>query len=218
MRSGAGSSLNGSLSPLDYQVAALSAALRGFGKAGVRSVLVTSAHRGEGSTTVAMIIARALKTDQRVLLVDANLRHPRLHRHYATSISPGLADVLSDGADAGKVARTADEHLSILPSGTISNEATKPLLDPARMKNQLESMERAYDVVVIDSAAGLEYPDPIVLAPLCDGVVIVVEAGGTRWEVAGDLKARLEEAGARLLGIVMNKKRLSIPGWIYRRV
>ncbi|GIW39885.1 MAG: tyrosine protein kinase [Candidatus Binatia bacterium] len=190
--------------------------LTAAGLTGVRTILVTSPGHGEGATTVSLGLARALgkEKDSRVLLVEANLRTPALHRTLALPPDCGFARLLAgDGDEERATVRVEGLGFSVLPVGGSLEAAPRP--DDLEVLGDLVGKLRGrFDFVVIDGAPVNLYADTSLLAPKADGVILVVEADRTPVAEADAAKRQLERVGARLLGAVLNRKRTYIPAFL----
>ena len=185
-----------------------------------KALSVCSPTREEGSSTVALHVAAALAKDssQRVVLLDANLRHPALHNYANVSGGPGLSEVIDkDGDIRSVIQQSAIPNLFVIPSGVGPANPTA-ILESKKLAEVIETLKTDFDWVIADSAAVNLYADTGLLAPLLDGVVLVVQAENKRAEVAMQAKGRLEEAGATILGGVLNRRRYVIPEVVYRRL
>jgi protein-tyrosine kinase len=171
----------------------------------LRRVLITSSLPAEGKTFVATNLVRSIirQADRRVLLIDADLRAPRLHTALGAPSSPGLSDYLRGEADEYAIVQNSvTNNLCFIPCGSkISNPSELLLSD--RMKVLLDSVTPAFDWVILDSPPCLPVHDASSLADLCDGVLFVVRAGETDHEAAK--KASLEFREKNLLGVVLNQ-------------
>ena len=182
-----------------------------------RTVMVMSAQGGEGTTTVATQFATTLARDDslRVLLVDAHGRRPALSKWVASDAqrrAGAIAKRKPDSADPGPAA----ERLRLLPLG---GEYWNPNGIAAQsMRQLLDSVEANFDWIIVDGPPVLESPDAASLAAVADGVAIVVQAGRTKRPVLSRSVDLLRKAGAHVLGTVLNRRRLEIPGFIYRRI
>ncbi len=172
-----------------------------------KSIVVTSGGPADGKTTVsanlAAILAHSGKT---AVLVDADLRRPQVHDYAAVSNALGLSDLINrENASIDDYVQKIQNvpGLSILPSGTLPPNPTD-LLGSERMKSILRSLSNSYDYVVIDCPPML-IADPQVLLGLADGVLLVLVPGQTHKEVVGAIKEQMQQAGARLLGVVFNR-------------
>jgi protein-tyrosine kinase len=167
-------------------------------------ILVTSSVAGEGKTFVAANLAQSfVQTDRRVLLVDGDLRAPRLHFHFGTQPKPGLAEFLRGDVDETQVLQVGPVgDLCLIPGGHPVTNASE-LLHSDRMKRLLERMSQIFDYVIVDSPPALAVYDASILADVCDGVVFVVRAGHTDFDVAE--RASAEFRKKNLLGVVLNR-------------
>ena len=169
-------------------------------------LLVTSAQASEGKTTTSYATARGFaRVGKRVLLMDADLRRPSIHKISGVENKVGLSSLLVGQSELRDSVRASEfEGLSILPAGPIPPSPAELLSSP-RMAALLEQLDQAYDLVVIDSAPILGLADSTELAALADGVMLVVEAdrGG-----GGQLKnalRRLRGSSPVILGAVLTK-------------
>jgi capsular exopolysaccharide synthesis family protein len=193
----------------DSYVAEQFRALRGridaiAGQRALRTIAVTSATPGEGKTTSAinLAIVTSLSVGRRVLLVDCDLRRPKVHGSLGLNPEAGLAEVLTDqiGLDEA-IVKPEGMGLEILAvRGRPANPSE--LLGSARMRELMEEVAQRYDRVILDTPAALGLPDAKAVADLCDGIVVVVRADVTRQE---DVHTVLEIVDRRrVLGLVLN--------------
>ena len=171
----------------------------------LRKVLVTSSLPSEGKTFVATNLAHSIvsQPDRRVLLIDSDLRVPRLHTELGAPSSPGLADYLRGEADEFSVIQQGPQiNLCFIPCGRIVSNPSELLLGD-RMKNLLDTVSPIFDWVILDSSPTVPVHDASILADLCDGVLFVVKAGETSHETAE--KAASEFRDKNLLGVVLNQ-------------
>ena len=171
----------------------------------LRKILVTSGVAAEGKTFVAANLAQSIvqQPGRRVLLIDGDLRLPRLHATFGAPRRPGLTEYLRGEADEFEVIQKgSEENLCLLCAG---GEVDKPseLLLSERMKGLLERLTPLFDWIIIDSPPSLPVHDASDLAGLSDGVLLVLRAGATNAEAAE--KAAAEFKGKNLLGVVLNQ-------------
>lgn len=169
-------------------------------------MLVTSAQPGEGKTTTSYALAAGFaRMGRKVLLVDADLRRPSVHRRLGSSNERGLSTLLTGHETLGALVQPSPQaSLHMLTSGPVPPSPTE-LLSSARMEQLVQDMARNYEVVVIDSPPILGLADAPVLSALADGVVFVVESDRSR---RGSLKMALRRLRAMrpvLLGAVLSK-------------
>ena len=173
----------------------------------LRTLLVTSSEAGDGkSVTAANIAVVIAQAGQNVLLIDADLRHPRLHVMFGASNRLGLTSMIVDehlGAESVMVATCVD-GLWLIPSGPLPPNPSE-LLASQRMRDQLQNLCKLADVVVIDSPPVLPVSDPAVLAGLTDGTLMVVNVQHSAGQRVAESTRTLRSAGAHLLGAVMNR-------------
>jgi capsular exopolysaccharide synthesis family protein len=170
-----------------------------------RALLVTSAGPSEGKTTVACCIAVAMaQAGQRVLLVDCDLRRPRLHRVFKRTNDFGLTNALLDSSvlDDARLP-TEVPNLSVLPSGPIPPNPSE-ILHSARFAALLETLKGRYDRVILDSPPVAAVTDATVLSTQVDGTVVVARAFATRKEIARQAVRSLVDVGATVAGAVLN--------------
>jgi protein-tyrosine kinase len=171
----------------------------------LQTLLISSAIPGEGKTLIAANLAQAFVRQHgcRVLLIDADLRAPRLDTLLGAPPTPGLTDYLRQNeATVFDVIQRGDEgELCFIPGG---NRATNPseLIASGRMKELLERIKPWFDWIIIDSPPALPVADASILAGISDGVLLVVRGGLTPSEVAR--KAVREFAGTHVIGVVLN--------------
>jgi capsular exopolysaccharide synthesis family protein len=184
-----------------------------------RTLLVTSSEPGEGKTMTAANIAASLaRLNQRVLLIDGDLRRPRLHEMFGETQEPGLTDVLS-GKITGAVTATAFRKTSVsrlwlMPAGHASRNPAD-LIGSDRFGKLMTALEAQFDWVVLDSPPVMAVTDPCLIARATSAVLFVVGQGQTSREVATAAVNQLDAAGAHLIGVVLNRVTLDKPGESY---
>ena len=170
----------------------------------LKKLLVTSALPKEGksftSSNLAQVIVR--QHGRRVLLIDADLRGPRLHLMLGTTASPGLSDYLQGKNDEFSIMQRGPmENLFFIPSGTGFDDPAE-LVGNGRLKILLQRLEPLFDWIIVDSPPAIPVSDASVLAKACDGVLMVVRSNSTPSDVAR--KAREEFPDQCLVGVVLN--------------
>lgn len=185
----------------------------------VKTILFTGNQSGDGVTTTLVNFSRNLARDPNVnvLVIDANLRDPALQKLFNTPSSPGLSDLLIDDKVQFLPTRIAPGNLHVLTCGS-------PLSDPVTLlssywfQNLLASARERYDYVLLDTPPVHSYPDSCLISGKVDGTVLVVRSGKTRKNSAAKAKSKLEETGATMLGVVLNRRKFHIPDFIYKRL
>jgi capsular exopolysaccharide synthesis family protein len=178
---------------------------------GTQTVVVTSAVPGEGKSSTAVNLALMLaQNDQRVLLVDADMRRPATSVYLDIESRVGLSTVLTHQVELEHAVQTVGAHgLHVLAAGRVPPNPAE-LLGSRQMEMLLETVQQQYDAVVIDAPPVLPVTDPTVLAAHATGVLFVTSVDGRalQGDVARALET-LESVGARVLGIVANRVRRS---------
>jgi protein-tyrosine kinase len=170
----------------------------------LKTILVTSALPHEGRSFVAANLAQvmALQPGCKALLVDADLRNPRLHRSLGTIAAPGLSEYLLNQAEEfGVIHRGQMERLFFIPSGRALSGPAE-LIGNGRLKALLDRLEPLFDWIIIDSPASIPVSDAGMIAHCCDGVLMVVRSSATPFEVVR--RACQKFRREQLVGVVLN--------------
>jgi capsular exopolysaccharide synthesis family protein len=169
-------------------------------------LLVTSGQASEGKTTTSYAVARGFaRVGKRVLLIDADLRRPSMHKVLGLENNVGLSSVLvGQSSPQEAVVKSGHDGLDVLPAGPIPPSPAELLSSP-RMATLLEQFDQAYDLVVVDSAPILGLADSTELAALADGVMVVVEADRGRGGQLRNALRRLRGSDPVILGVVLTK-------------
>ena len=173
-------------------------------KAPLKKLLISSSLPREGKSFVAANLSQVLvkQHGRRVLLIDGDLRGPKLHTVLGTADTPGLSDYLMGERDEfGVIQRGPMENLFFIPAGKrVSSPAE--LVANGRLKFLMNRVEALFDWIVVDSPPALTVSDASLLANFCDGVLLVVRSTVTPFDAAR--KARMEFGDKQLLGVVLN--------------
>ena len=173
-------------------------------KTPLKRIMVTSALPREGKSFVAANLAQVIvrQHGRRVLLVDADLRSPGMHRHLGASQTPGLSDYLLGECDEfAALQRGPMENLFFIPAGRQASGAPE-LLANGRLKLLLQRVEPLFDWIIMDTPPVIPVADSTLLANFCEGVLMVVRSNSTPSDLAR--KAREEFQDKLLLGVVLN--------------
>lgn len=187
-----------------------------------RTLLLTAANTGSGTSTSALAFASqlALMSAGNVLLIDASLAPGGLSQQLGLAKLRGYSDLLfnQDTPPLAQdcIVRLSDQPFDVLPVGTWKRGRDR--LDPEQLRVLLHQLSNQYRFVVIDGEAIYASADSLVIGTLVDGVILVVCAEETRWEVAQAASQRLTQAGARLIGCVFNKRKYYMPKWLYENL
>jgi len=171
----------------------------------IKTILITSPNQGNGKTTVASNLAVSISQgEQDVILVDADLRRPAVHKALNISKEPGLSDVIRNKAGIDDVARNWQENgLQVITAGDIPPNITE-VVGSKRIASILGDLREKHELIIID-APPLIIADSYNLASRVDGVILVMVPGETAEDQARTIKEHLDRSRARLLGIVFNK-------------
>jgi succinoglycan biosynthesis transport protein ExoP len=173
-----------------------------------KSLLITSSVPSEGKTTTAVNTAISLaQTGAKVVIVDADMRRPRLHSIFGISNAQGLSSILSskfsDNEILGIVQRDAATNLYLLPSGAVPPNPAE-LIGSPQMQSLLRLLEDEFTHVVIDSPPIASFTDGVLIANMVDGVLLVVHSGKSSRQIVKRAKQLLQDVGAKILGVVLN--------------
>ncbi|MDQ5838688.1 MAG: polysaccharide biosynthesis tyrosine autokinase [Acidobacteriota bacterium] len=175
-----------------------------------KTILVTSSQPSEGKTTTAVNIAMMLaQTGADVLVLDCDLRRPRVHAHFGLPNSRGVANYLSGDAQVSELIQSSDKmpNLKVLTSGPVPPNAAE-LLGSEEMRKLLHVLAENFTHIVIDSPPAISFTDASILSTMVDGVMLVVHGGRSSRSVVRRAKQQLQDVGAHLFGIVLNNVRL----------
>ena len=184
----------------------------------VQAVMIASCQRGNGTTTTATGLAATLacRHAARVLIVDANLRTPCLHRVFGVRDRPGFTELLGNGtATADHAQPTGHANLFVMTSGLTSRSALE-VFAPATLERLVTHLKSRFDFIVFDASPFLEFPDAYGLAPHVDAVLLVVEADRTLVDDARRVMRELERSRVRAAGVVLNRQRDYTPRLLRR--
>jgi len=175
----------------------------------LKTLLITSALPKEGKSFTSLNLAQVMvrQHGRRVLLIDADLRGPRLHLMLGTTAGTGLSDYLEGKNDEFSIMQRGPvDNLFFIPSGTGIADPSE-LIGNGRMKLLMQRVEPLFDWIIVDSPPAVPVSDASVLAKTCDGVIIVVRSAVTPADIAR--KAREEFPDEALIGVVLNGTRES---------
>ena len=167
---------------------------------------VTSPGPQDGKTTVAINLAVTMaQAGGRVLLIDADMRKPRIHKSFGLKSDKGISSVMAGDVQLNDaICKSEVPNLDILPCGPMPPNPAE-LLHTERFRQILAQCRGSYDRVVLDSPPIAPVTDPAIIGSVTDGVVLVLRAGHTTREAAQFARRQLADAGARILGLVINK-------------
>jgi capsular exopolysaccharide synthesis family protein len=172
----------------------------------LRTLMITSAERGEGKSSVAANLALTFaKSGRRVLLIDSDLRLPALHKLFDLPNQVGLCDVLDQPVALEEALQNGGTAgLYVLASGPQPQNPTE-LLGSAPMQELIERLSQQFDVVLVDTPCLLSVTDAAVVGPLVDGVLLVVSRGQARRETVRAALGQLADVRANTIGVIVNR-------------
>jgi len=170
----------------------------------IKALVVTSSAPREGKSEVSANLAAAIaQLGSRVLLVDADMRHPMQHHAWDVTNSPGLSNVLVDQTDFQSVVHPVMPNLDVLTAGVIPPNPAA-ILDSKRMASLIDAFSQEYDFVVFDTPPLSGTIDAAVLGKMVDGILLVVRPGVVNTASATAAREFLAQSGQKVLGIVAN--------------
>lgn len=174
----------------------------------MKVILLTSPSLGDGKTVTTVNIAITLaQSGKKVLVIDADLRKPKVHHYFGVKNTEGLTNILATDKELKKsVIQTKEgiDNLFIIPSGPIPPNPSE-ILSSEKMKQLVEKLKDEYDIIFIDTPPVGQVTDAAILTNIADGTMVVVASGQTRIEMAKRAKKALAAINANIIGIVMTK-------------
>jgi len=200
---------------LEHSCETLMSSLRLLGgERPLKSLLVTSAQPEEGKTTIAACLSlRTSAAGTRTVLVDADLRRPAVHQVFGLPNTTGLVEIVAGDVPVSGAIQEVDvlaltneraHPLGVVTSGQYQHKAFSVIQSPS-FATTIRGLADTYQAVFVDAPPVLSVNDALMLAPLVDGVVLVLDAGLTSKRDAESAKQRLEQAGGTVLGAIMNR-------------
>lgn len=180
----------------------------------IKTIVFTSALAGEGKTTTASNVGVvSAKAGKRVLIIDADLRKPTLHKKFKKANAKGLSDaILSEESPIRFVVPTEEPNLDLMLSGPIPPNPSE-ILGSKRMRALIEKLKEAYDLILIDAPPVGIVTDAQILASFADGAMVVIRVGhGDRKQAAYAVEL-LRNVKANLLGVVLNRLPINEGGY-----
>jgi len=175
-----------------------------------KTILVTSSQPSEGKTTTAINTAFMLaQTGAEVLIIDCDLRRPRLHAHFEVSNTVGLTNWLSGEKNIDALIQSYDKraNLKLLTSGPVPPNPAE-LLGSDEMRKLLALLSERFTHIIIDSPPAISFTDASILSTMVDGVVLIVHGGKSSRAVVRRARQQLLDVGANIFGVVLNNVKL----------
>lgn len=169
-----------------------------------KTILVTSMKAKEGKTSTSLNLARTLsQVSEKILLIDADMRKPRMHSINRVPNEVGLSTYLSGNIDDEFIIPTSEPKIDLIPSGPIPPNPVE-LISSKRMKTLLKEMSQKYDFVIIDSPPIIQLADGLIISTLVDGTVLVTRAAKTTYDVFNAGLKKLNDFKPHILGVILN--------------
>lgn len=171
----------------------------------LNTILITSSLPQEGKSFVSSNLSAIFcQLNERVILLDMDMRRPKLHRTIKIEQKPGLSDFLTGNIDLSKIIKTTSLNaLSIIPAGTIPPNPSE-LLSSKKINTLLEDLKGKFDRIIIDSPPVLSVPDTLLLGKIVDGIVLVIKGASTRLDAISGVKKKILDAKGKIIGVVVN--------------
>jgi capsular exopolysaccharide synthesis family protein len=186
-----------------------------------KTFVLTSSVNGEGKTVTAINLAISLAQDlnnKTILLIDADMRKGKMAKYLGLHNSPGLSEILKGEVETDACFVNQNiENLTVICAGKAPKNPSE-LLNSKRMLQLLAELKTRFDYILIDTPPVMPLTDACILAPLVDGVIIVVQAGRTQRDVVNHAQSRLQQAHANVIGCVMTNVEYHLPQYLYRYV
>lgn len=202
-------------SPLATEVRRIANKLRIAGtEKGIKSVMVTSAALGEGKSTAAAYLAIACSQyrNMQTVLVDFDLRRPRVHELFGLRRQRGIAEILSKRSPIKAYLKgTRYPNLRVVTSGRDSHKNPSELLNSSHMEELFAELRFCFDLIIIDTPPVIPVSDPLLLSPELDGALFVVKAGKTQKPVIQRGLELLKDARVETLGVLLNNMHNVLP-------
>lgn len=175
----------------------------------IKTILITSSEPQEGKTITACNIALAYtQAGKKTLILDCDLRKPKVHKMFKISGTVGFTNIMADNLKLTEIVYPFNETLDILPSGTVPPNPSE-ILSSNKMKNILLDASKIYERIIIDSPPINAVTDAQILSGITDGVLLIVSSGSTNIDNAIRAKELLLKAKANILGVVLRKVKVN---------
>lgn len=169
-----------------------------------KTIIVSSSLPGEGKSTTSLNLGISFsQLDQRVLLIDGDMRNPTIYKKLKINNSKGLSSILVGFCELGEAIKNVYPNFDVLTSGPLPPNPAE-LLGSDNMSELLEVLEEYYDLIIIDTPPINVVSDSLILAPKTDGIIIVIRQGETTHEQFKKVLNSIEFANVKLLGTILN--------------
>jgi Mrp family chromosome partitioning ATPase len=183
-----------------------------------RTILFVSARPGEGASTLVRELAILASGEfaQKVALIDAGRGAGGHHERFGVKLEAGFDDVVSGRLQLDEVLQEVDGGGLFLGCLAASHVPSSTVLADPKFEDIVKELRERFSLVLFDSPPLAESSDALIVVPAADGVIMVIEAEKTRWQVAESARERMAMQGANILGVILNRRRFHIPRFIYK--
>ena len=184
-----------------------------YGATDMKNFLVTSSMMSEGKSTASALLACTVARyrNTKTILVDCDLRRPRVHQLFGLPKEEGVADVLTGNRKLDTCfKRTSIENLRLLTAGSVVDNPTE-LFNSPRLRDLFSEIKFYFDTVIVDSPPVIPVTDTLILSPEMDGALMVIKAGETHKEVVKRAADMMRNAGFNILGVIINNQKAVLP-------
>ncbi|WP_207655804.1 CpsD/CapB family tyrosine-protein kinase [Vallitalea okinawensis] len=183
----------------------------------IQTIVVTSPDKGEGKTTTGGNLALTIAKDgHKVLILDCDLRKPRVHKYFKVDNEQGITNMLVDGLPFENIRKIfqGDSNIHIVTSGPLPPNPAE-LLGSQKMLQFLKKLKEEYDYILIDAPPVGQVTDAAVIGPEADGVILTLASAQSNIHAAKRAKELLDNVGAKIIGTVLTKVDKSNTGYKY---
>ena len=177
-----------------------------IGKDALKTILITSPAPSEGKTTIAINLAGTFaQSNKKTLIIDSDLRKPRVHTVFKSHRAPGLIDYLFERATLNEIIRPTEiDNLSYIPTGTIPPNPSE-MLESIPMQDFLDDMRKKFDIIIMDSAPVIAVTDSEILSRKVDATILVTTAEVTEIDLMEKAVQLIKNEHSSFIGVVLNK-------------
>lgn len=182
------------------------------------SVMLTSCRHGEGktSTSINLAMTMARHKDQKILLIDLDLRRPRVSRNLGIKVKNGVVEAVLGKCDPEEsIVFSAKENLYVMPTRREYTQATE-VLESDAMQEMMDRLHKTFDFILVDTCPCLSTADPMIVGPLTGGAIMVVRSRQTQRESVAHAVTALREHNIPTLGMILTFMKYFIPRYFYR--
>jgi capsular exopolysaccharide synthesis family protein len=188
--------------------------------AGHKSLLIIGGMPKSGATTITSNLAMSCAaSDQKVLIIDGNLRRPAQHKIFGLKDGPGLGDILVGSSNFDSALQTTSiKNLSVLSAGSPASRGSTERLGTEAMSSVIAQAAAKFDIVLVDASPAIVSGDGLALSNRCDAVALVIRAMGEKRGLVARLQSQFNDSRAEFFGVIVNAVRSSAGGYFKRNI